>query len=259
MLWKTASRRGYFWSYFIIYCLEELETLDFRPFKVSFCKQQRLVVSLTGTVASHIVPEASKGTSNQDGHLTSHRPLTYLILPILSNPIHIRIGVWWKGLYVRRFKQSPLRLYGKIPWSHYFYGCCSVFIRGLALKGGKRASLIDRQVDQTFTRGLVIHYSLKESIVIKGLSYARDNRVIVSESSHCRYCLLPRCRLILSSGCTSSEGFCCSQTKKVRELGSIRRKAVWLIPAVRKDSARRGGLLVRKDQSACINCEPVVG
>jgi len=92
-----------------------------------------------------------------------------------------------------------------------------------------------------------------------GLSYARDNRVIVSESSHCRYCLLPRCRLILSSGCTSSEGFCCSQTKKVRELGSIRRKAVWLIPAVRKESARWGGLLVRKDQSACINCEPIVG
>lgn len=34
--------------------------------------RHRQSASLTGTVASHKVPEASKGTHNQDGHLWAH-------------------------------------------------------------------------------------------------------------------------------------------------------------------------------------------
>ena len=53
-------------------------------------------------------------------------------------------------------------------------------------------------------------------------SYPRDNRLVVSKSSYRRHCSAPRCRLNLSWGCRSSQGFGCSPIKKLRELGSDR-------------------------------------
>ena len=70
-------------------------------------------------------------------------------------------------------------------------------------------------------------------------SYARDNRFIVCESSHCPNGLTPRCRLISSSRCSSLEGFGCSPIKEVRELGSIRRESVWSLSSEGKNNQRR--------------------
>lgn len=78
-------------------------------------------------------------------------------------------------------------------------------------------------------------------------SYARDNRVIFCERPHRPKCLLPRCRLVLSSGCNRSEGFSCSLIKKVRELGSIRRKSVCILRFAQRKMSNLNPLLVRKD------------
>jgi len=43
-------------------------------------------------------------------------------------------------------------------------------------------------------------------------------------SPYAKNCLPPRCRLIFSSLCKRYEGWDCSSPKKVRELGSYRRK-----------------------------------
>src|SRR5512143_2447966 len=56
--------------------------------------------------------------------------------------------------------------------------------------------------------------------------YAGDNRLIGVKSSHRRSGLAPRCRLIASWGCRSSQGLGCSPIKAVRELGSERRETV---------------------------------
>ena len=53
-------------------------------------------------------------------------------------------------------------------------------------------------------------------------SYSGDNRLVLPKSSYRRQCSAPRCRLILSWGWRSSQGFGCSPIKKIRELGSDR-------------------------------------
>ena len=57
-------------------------------------------------------------------------------------------------------------------------------------------------------------------------SYPGDNRLIGPESPYRRPGLAPRCRLILSWRWRSFQGSGCSPVKRVRELGSERRKTV---------------------------------
>lgn len=57
-------------------------------------------------------------------------------------------------------------------------------------------------------------------------SYPGDNRLIGSESPYRRSGLAPRCRLTLSWGWRRSQWSGCSPVKRVRELGSERRKTV---------------------------------
>jgi hypothetical protein len=67
-----------------------------------------------------------------------------------------------------------------------------------------------------------------------------------------------RCRLILSSGGRSLEGFGCSPIKRVRELGLIRRESVW--------SLSSGGIISKKGQTfqyertnrLCFSSVPIV-
>ena len=68
--------------------------------------------------------------------------------------------------------------------------------------------------------------------------YARDNRLISSESPHRRGGLAPRCRLNLSWGCSSSQGFVCSPIKKLRELGSDRRETDRLLSTTSVETLR---------------------
>jgi len=58
-------------------------------------------------------------------------------------------------------------------------------------------------------------------------SYSGDNRLVPPKSPYRRRSSAPRCRLILSWGWRSSQGFGCSPIKKVRELGSDRRETGW--------------------------------
>ena len=53
-------------------------------------------------------------------------------------------------------------------------------------------------------------------------SYSRDNRLVPPKSSYRRRSSAPRCRLNLSWGWRSCQGFGCSPIKKLRELGSNR-------------------------------------
>ncbi len=53
-------------------------------------------------------------------------------------------------------------------------------------------------------------------------SYSRDNRLVPPKSPYRRRSSAPRCRLILSRGRRSSQGYGCSPFKKIRELGSDR-------------------------------------
>src|SRR3990167_9791104 len=57
-------------------------------------------------------------------------------------------------------------------------------------------------------------------------SYPRDNRLIAAKSPYRRGGLAPRCRLILSWRGSTFQGSGCSPVKRVRELGSERRKTV---------------------------------
>src|SRR3989442_13182870 len=56
--------------------------------------------------------------------------------------------------------------------------------------------------------------------------YPGDNRLILPKRPQRRQGLAPRCRLIASWGCRSSQGFGCSPIKAVRELGLERRETV---------------------------------
>ena len=58
-------------------------------------------------------------------------------------------------------------------------------------------------------------------------SYPGDNRLVLPKSPNRRQCSAPRCRLILTWGWRSSQGYGCSPFKKVRELGSNRRETGW--------------------------------
>ena len=53
-------------------------------------------------------------------------------------------------------------------------------------------------------------------------SYSGDNRLVPPERPQRRRSSAPRCRLVLSWGWRSSQGFGCSRIKKIRELGSNR-------------------------------------
>ena len=55
-------------------------------------------------------------------------------------------------------------------------------------------------------------------------SYSGDNRLVAPERPQRRRSSAPRCRLNLSWGWRSSQGFGCSPIKKLRELGSDRRE-----------------------------------
>src|SRR3546814_12797010 len=91
--------------------------------------------------------------------------------------------------------------------------------------------------------------------------YAGDNRLITPKSSYRRGCLATRCRLITSWGWSRSQGFGCSPTKVVRELGSEGRETVWSLSAVgvenckelplvraARDERNSGGTVAAADQ-----------
>jgi len=56
--------------------------------------------------------------------------------------------------------------------------------------------------------------------------YARDNRLMILESPYRRNRLAPRCRLITSWSWSRFQGYGCSPSKVVRELGLERRETV---------------------------------
>ena len=62
---------------------------------------------------------------------------------------------------------------------------------------------------------------------------------MVSESSYRRDRLAPRCLLITSWSWSRFQGFGCSPTKVVHELGSERRETVWSLSAVNSENLRR--------------------
>ena len=70
---------------------------------------------------------------------------------------------------------------------------------------------------------------------------------MISESSYRRDRLAPRCRLITSWGCSSSQGFGCSPIKVVRELGSERRETVRSLSSMYAENLK-DYTLVREDQ-----------
>ena len=57
-------------------------------------------------------------------------------------------------------------------------------------------------------------------------SYPGDNRLIPPNSSHRRWGLAPRCRLVVSWRWNRFQGLGCSPIKTARELGSERRETV---------------------------------
>src|SRR5947207_5187762 len=75
--------------------------------------------------------------------------------------------------------------------------------------------------------------------------YAGDTGLIGVKSSHRRSGLAPRCRLIASWGCRSSQGLGCSPIKAVRELGSERRETVRSLSVVGVGDLRGPALSTR--------------
>ena len=67
-----------------------------------------------------------------------------------------------------------------------------------------------------------------------------------------------RCRLILSSGGRSLEGFGCSPIKRVRELGLIRRESVWSLSSGGKFSKKGQTFQYERTNRLCFNSAPIV-
>ena len=63
-------------------------------------------------------------------------------------------------------------------------------------------------------------------------SYSRDNRLVLPKSPYRRQCSAPRCRLIISWGRRSSQGFGCSPIKMIRELGSDRSGPLFVLEEI---------------------------
>src|SRR5438105_2364951 len=84
--------------------------------------------------------------------------------------------------------------------------------------------------------------------------YAGDNRLIGVKSSHRRSGLAPRCRLIASWGCRSSQGLGCSPIKAVRELGSERRETVRSLSVVGVGDLRGPALSTRGPEWTNLLC-----
>lgn len=80
--------------------------------------------------------------------------------------------------------------------------------------------------NQIRKKGIMTRQYNMEQLSVNRISYAGDNRLVCRESSYRKAGSAPRCRLIFSSGCRGSEGQGCSPSKKVRELGLIRRESV---------------------------------
>ena len=70
-------------------------------------------------------------------------------------------------------------------------------------------------------------------------SYPGDNRLIPPNSSHRRWCLAPRCRLVTSWRWSRFQGLGCSPIKVARELGSERRETVRSLSVVGVGKLRR--------------------
>ena len=68
-----------------------------------------------------------------------------------------------------------------------------------------------------------------------------------------------RCRLILSSGGRSLEGFGCSPIKRVRELGLIRRESVWSLSSGGIISKKKGQTFqYERTNRLCFHSVPIV-
>ena len=126
----------------------------------------------------------------------------------------------------------------------------------------KPAQLRDLQVEQMRKQVLVI---LGPRVVsgpgLTDKSYPGDNRLIGPESPYRRPGLAPRCRLILSWGWRRSQWSGCSPVKRVRELGSERRKTVRSLSGA-SDGYLRGALVstrgLRGRNPWCASCHPRV-
>ena len=95
-------------------------------------------------------------------------------------------------------------------------------------------------------------------------SYSGDNRLVPPKRPQRRRSSAPRCRLTVSRGWRSSQGFGCSPIKMVRELGSDRRETGWSPIYCRRRLLRRFApskkLLLRavmRDDNAAYNGEVV--
>ena len=76
-------------------------------------------------------------------------------------------------------------------------------------------------------------------------SYPGDNRLIPPNSSHRRWCLAPRCRLVTSWRWSRFQGLGCSPIKVARELGSERRETVRSLSDVGVGKLKRAILSTR--------------
>ena len=76
-------------------------------------------------------------------------------------------------------------------------------------------------------------------------SYPGDNRLIPPNSSHRRWWLAPRCRLVTSWRWIRFQGLGCSPIKVARELGSERRETVRSLSAVGVGKLRSAVLSTR--------------
>jgi len=96
-----------------------------------------------------------------------------------------------------------------------------------------------------------------ERLLLTNKSYARDNRLIIPKSPHCRDCLAPRCRLILSWIRRKIQGYVCSTFNKVRELGlELVRQFGPYLPWVKENCEALS--LVREDRDGHTSGAPVV-
>jgi len=85
-----------------------------------------------------------------------------------------------------------------------------------------------------------------ERLLLTNKSYARDNRLIIPKSSHCRDCLAPRCRFFLSWISRWIQGYDCSSFKKERELGLERRETVWSLSTMGVKKLKRSSASMRR-------------
>ena len=152
----------------------------------------------------------------------------------------------------------PQRLHANAQLLHKMYSLCWAKIQSKLSRKIKNINVQELKLLKLSRAGLSFPSACAIALAKKKMNFFYFSFSVCKKLAGGITLINMRCRLILSSGGRSLEGFGCSPIKRVRELGLIRRESVWSLSSGGKFSKQGQTFQYERTNRLCFYSVPIV-